>query len=471
MPATAPAPVRRALTFVAGGQVLALAAQDVAEVLAVPEITRVPLSPPGLRGLANVRGRVTPILDLGLLLGAGAGAEPKQIVVLEGGDPVAFPVECIVGLAEVSSEAETPPWLDVEPLLAEALAAGRSRRGKGATARAGSAPSGWTPSVEAAPEAFLRFGLGGQAYALPLEQVTEVMSVPEQIVALPRSEAAMLGAAPVRGGVLPVVSLRVLLGLASQPATTASRLVVTEVGVGRIALLVDEVHDVLRAPASDIGPVPDLLNRGVGEAQIDRLIRSSQGLVSVLVAERLFAAETFEALATGESPQGETPEAATDGAALPFLSFRLGSETYGLPAENVVEIVRAPDSPARPPHAPSFLVGLMNHRGAVVPLIDQRRRFGASAKPGAARQVVVVQLGEVVAGLLVDEVDQIVQAPRDTLAAAAGMMAGDATVFDRVVLHGPGGRLLLIVDPRALLDQAERDLLAAITADGALGAA
>ena len=58
-----------------------------------------------------------------------------------------------------------------------------------------------------------------------------------------------------------------------------------------------------------------------------------------------------------------------------FVLFRLGDETYGLPIAAVVEVVRLPNAVTRVPRAPAFLAGVMNHRGAVVPLIDQSRRF------------------------------------------------------------------------------------------------
>ena len=58
-----------------------------------------------------------------------------------------------------------------------------------------------------------------------------------------------------------------------------------------------------------------------------------------------------------------------------FIIFRLGDQDYGLPIAAVDEIARPPERIARLPKAPAFVDGVMNLRGAAVPIIDLRRRF------------------------------------------------------------------------------------------------
>ena len=62
-------------------------------------------------------------------------------------------------------------------------------------------------------EMFISFHLGSQAYALPLADVSEVLAVPRHIATLPRKEDAVLGFAPLRDHLLPILSLATLLGL------------------------------------------------------------------------------------------------------------------------------------------------------------------------------------------------------------------------------------------------------------------
>lgn len=448
-----PQPQGRALAFSVSGQTLALPAERIAEVIAAPPITRVPLAPPGLRGLANVRGAVTPILALDVLLDAPQSGAGRQIVVVDDDAPIGLMVDHVVGLRTPGDDGEAVRWLDVESLLARALPPMARRpvtRGVSEPVAAG-APAG----VE---EPFLTFVLAGQAFGLPLAEVSQVARIPADLAALPLTGDAMIGVVDIHGGLAPVVSLRTLLGFPPLAPSAASRLVIIRLGEAPVALLVDEVRSIIRAGADERVTTPDILNRGRGEARIDTLIRSPEGLVAVLTADRVFDEETMAAVGSGRGQASAVAADDANEATIAFVEFRLGADRYGFPLEAVTEIVRKPQTVAAAPNAPTFLVGLMNHRGTVVPLIDQRSRFAAAAdgKAGAFDQVIVTQVDGLAAGLVVDAVERVTRVPVDALAVTAGLMRDDAKVFDRVTTDG---RLLLIVDPRELLDQAERDIV------------
>ena len=94
-----------------------------------------------------------------------------------------------------------------------------ARLGIAATPTASRAPLATSPS--AGPPArtlvsLLSFDLSHQEYALPLERVREIISLPDHIAELPRPETAVLGVVTLRDRLLPLVSLRALLGLAGR---------------------------------------------------------------------------------------------------------------------------------------------------------------------------------------------------------------------------------------------------------------
>ena len=66
--------------------------------------------------------------------------------------------------------------------------------------------------------------------------------------------------------------------------------------------------------------------------------------------------------------------------------FRLGDDEFGLPIEAVDEVARVPDQITRLPKTPKFLEGVVNLRGEVLPVVDQRRRFDMPALGGAGRR-------------------------------------------------------------------------------------
>ena len=148
-----------------------------------------------------------------------------------------------------------------------------------------------------------------------------------------------------------------------------------------------------------------------------------------------------------------------------FLIFTLGEERYGLPIEAVQEVVTLPDALTRLPRAPAFVTGVMNLRGAPLPVVDQRRRFGIEGTHTARPRVVVTRVGEMIVGFAVDAVSEIFEAPAGSLSATPELGADASRLFDRVAQLDAGGGMVLLVNPQELLDRAEADLLAGLAAE------
>lgn len=468
------------LTVRAGRARVAMAASGVAEIIRAPRITRMPHGPPGLIGVTHLRGVVLPVISLSQLLGESegeAGGGAARVVVLNREQPLGLAVDAVDALKAMEADGAAPEhgrlmlddgsgarWFDLDAALDERFSAFRAgRRDTGGQA----APIAEAKAVD--DLAFLGFTLAGQTYALPLDAVAEVATVPAAIAALPHTEDVLLGVFELRGAVLPVVSLRALLGLAERRVQGDERIVVARIGGHRLALLVDRVSAILRASADLVGPAPSLFNRGAGEARIDSVLRlpDGRGLVSILSPERVLADARVSQLLAQTQDNEETAMASTTSAAgrERFLVIRLGEETYGLPIAAVDEVVGLPDALTRLPRAPAYVKGVMNLRGGVIPVIDQRRRFAVDGAPASgAQRVVVVTLGRLQAGFAVDAVSRILEVEAEDLLPAPELSDGEARLFDRAARVERGGDVILLIDPKALLDRAEADLLRDLTA-------
>jgi purine-binding chemotaxis protein CheW len=240
-----------------------------------------------------------------------------------------------------------------------------------------------------------------------------------------------------------------------------------------------------------VGAVPAVLNRGRGEAHIQSICRlpDGRGLVSILSGTRLFRDETVAHILAGGRREGGQREASDMGTQNQatigdrVVVFQLGDEEYGLPVDTVEEVVRLPDTLTRVPKAPGFIEGVMNLRGQVLPIIDQRRRFGVTGVGTGRRRVIVTRINGKLAGFAVDGVSEILALPADQVSETPDFTrpgeAEDAPVFSRIAnleTADGAGRMILLIEPQALLDRAERDLLAALDqslegSDGAPGSA
>ena len=453
------------LTFKVGGEALSLPAGDVAEIIRLRTLTRVPHGPAALLGVTNLRGAVLPVVSLAGLMGrpVAAPAPSSRIVVTGNGRSIGLLVDEVSALTRPQGER----GVDLTALLARDFGALRQ---KSVAAKRDHVPTAEAEAAARDALVLIGFELAGQEYALPLDKVIEVRALSAGVSSVPGTDQAMVGVTDLRGGLLPLVSLNFLLGLpAGAVDQDRRRVVVTRIGRALVGLVVDEMKAILRVPRDAIDPVPPVLTRGKGEARIEAICRLDGGarLVSVLAPARLFDSETAARIladAEGGAAQMANTEIADDELEQ-FVIFRLGDEHYGLPILSVDEIVRRPDQLTRVPRAPAFVEGVMNLRGKIVPVISQRRRFSiAGETAGHSLRIVIVTIDGLRAGFVVDAVSEVIGIPARDLKPTPELAAEGAQLFDRVANIENEGRMILLIDPKALLDRAERDVLAAIAA-------
>ena len=91
---------------------------------------------------------------------------------------------------------------------------------------------------------------------------------------LPRPETAVLGVITLRDRLLPLVSLRALLGMAvGGGIEQRGKVVVVSLGEGAVGVVVDATREILRVDPNMIDPAPALLTRGEGDAEISSICR------------------------------------------------------------------------------------------------------------------------------------------------------------------------------------------------------
>ncbi|WP_343525743.1 chemotaxis protein CheW [Sphingomonas sp.] len=135
------------------------------------------------------------------------------------------------------------------------------------------------------------FGLGAEEFALPVTTVREILDH-RPAYRVPNAPGWFLGLTDVRGLSVPMVDLRVRLGLAPAEATLTTRILVVDVaGEGgepvSLGLVVDRVLDVSTFGADAIEGSPDIGGRWRSE-QIEAILRRGSGFVALLDPARLF---------------------------------------------------------------------------------------------------------------------------------------------------------------------------------------
>lgn len=462
-PAAPPAQARL-LTFTLGGQRYGLRSEAVDEIVRVQRLTRVPHAPPALLGLTNLRGSVLPVLSLARLLQDRADSATR-IIVINDEEPVGLAVDQVNEMVSADAAAGVIV-VDAGEMIARGRGGVATRR-----SRAGGMAEAEAPEQAEAGRVFIGFAIGAQEFALPLAMVDgvgveEAGRLPEAIAAMPYADAAVIGSAPWRGALLPLLSLRVLLGFGPAPPSEKSRILVVRIGPRRIGFVVDALRSVTRVPETAIDPVPQALSRGSAEARIQAICRLDGGtrLMSVLAADRLLREDVTASLLADEG-NDSAMAASTDhapAAGEQFVLFRIGADDFALPVAAVEEVAPLPDRMARLPKAPAFVAGVINLRGEVIPVIDQAARFGAAASRSARRRIIVTQIDDLRAGFVVDEVSEVMRLGQADLRPAPDLGHDETRVFERIANLPEQDRIVLIVSPRELLSRMERDVLRAM---------
>ena len=334
------------VTFSLAGELFAFPMERVREIIRMPDTVKVPLTPSSLVGLANLRGRVLPVVSLRSCCSYPPAEvdDATRVIVVDCGVPLGFVVDRVAAVVSVENEridaADTVQAtvdsrilsgvirkengdllaiLDVEHVVDAEFHAVARGLGAGGLASGTSALGSSSLEEDDSDDTFemVSFIVDGQEYALPIDEIQEIVQAADEVSEVPNADARVVGVMDLRGRLLPLVSLRRVFGLEQQPLDETSRIVVVPLrsedgGEAAVGVVMDTVREVLRVPRELVDAVPSFVARAGSETEVESVCRLDDGnrLVSVLSANRLFAARGLRSVI--ESYETEEDEAMAD---------------------------------------------------------------------------------------------------------------------------------------------------------------
>ncbi len=304
-------------------------------------------------------------------------------------------------------------------------------------------------------QSYLTCHLQNSHYAISTDHVLEIFPLPElQIV--PETPADLLGMLNLRGKMLPVMHLQRRISRSPLVCTTADTVIILDCSGFQIGIIVDRVNEVCVLDDAAIdrdlaygrqGHTNTAFLSGVTQYGDDNLlILNPDALVSLPdeVADWVWQADETGGLSTdapleqigsfydlyfptatvaerqllGQRAADLRPaiETSDNSQAVPLAVFGLGGEYFGISLSSVREFINTQN--IRPiPCAPSQIIGNMNLRGEIMTLVDMRPALNLSIATAPSSQAVVTKIGDVIAGLSIDELHDILYIDRSAFAA------------------------------------------------------
>jgi purine-binding chemotaxis protein CheW len=476
------------VTFLIAGEVFAINMSPVQEIIRVPEIVKVPKSPPSLMGLANLRGKVLPIINLRKVFGLEEKNidESSRVIVIDVGQTLGFLVDNVSSVIDVdetkietSSEIKSivksdflkgvikdiakfkmVMILDIEKVIEREFS--EILQGSSKEYEITSKEQSTEEEILTDERQLVSFTVSDEEYAIPIENIQEIVQIPEHITKVPNSEQSILGIMNLRDKILPLASLRRLFGFPEEQLTEQSRIVVLSMGNLSVGIVVDSVKEVLRVPESVIEPVPSIILKDEKDFEITEICRLNEGkrLVSIISVSNLFKhkdiKEALSSLETEQSIEEKKENEETLEEEEQFVVFKLDEQEYAVPIETVQEIVRIPDELIHVPKTPDFVEGVINLRGNVLPVIDLRKRFDLQEKQRDEHQrIMVFVIDNISVGFIVDSVNEVLKIPKSVIQKSPELSAEQAKIFTRVANLEKQGRIIQIIEPKELLNKEE----------------
>jgi purine-binding chemotaxis protein CheW len=145
-----------------------------------------------------------------------------------------------------------------------------------------------------------------------------------------------------------------------------------------------------------------------------------------------------------------------------FLTFMLGNENYGLEIKYVTEIIGIQEITGIP-EVPEYIMGIINLRGKIIPVMDVRLRFKKTFKEYNDRTcVIVIEISGISMGMIVDSVSEVLTIPEGEIVQPPDFRNGGNRYIKGI--GKVGNEVKLILDCQKLLNDEELENIGSVQA-------
>ncbi|MDQ7037866.1 MAG: chemotaxis protein CheW [Aquificota bacterium] len=444
------------LVFRVKDQEFSCETDTVVETVRVDRVFPVPLAPNYIRGVMNLRNNVIPLVDVRSLLWGERSSGDTAVIVQEGDRVVGLLVDTVVGIHEVSpKEVRKVREEEVEGIKREFVrgtfkrnnrviflidlkpitGVKRPARRRGEVKRVSLKDSGGGVSRENL-KGFVIFPGGGEWFALPVEEVREIIDYPSSVSRIPGAPEYMEGVFLLRGEELVLVSFCRALGVGG--CGEEKRAIVVSPNLGKVALGVEDVKEIRWVDEKSLLHMDKEGSRGV------LALDGGERLVLVLSVSDVVRREDVEGM-SGRGEERETGQEVKEMRS--FVSFTVGGVEMAIAIEKVKEVIEV-GSLTPMPGAPDHVEGVYNLRNSVIAVSSLPKRLGIDGEESDK----VIVLENIPVGFRVTKLKGILRVEEKDIQPADQITEAEEKVLEGVIRTGDGG-VIFVLDPKKLVKE------------------
>lgn len=418
--------ITQMVTFRIAKEEFAFHMEHVREILRVQTPKQVPDVPDYVLGVLTVRGQILPIVDLRRLLHQPSLAEE-------------FASAC----REIRGSYDR--WLE------QIVAGGATRVDLSVAERL----RAWISSANSSSQ-------------ILMETLSKVRGLNEKLIKQAQAHAAFEEIAST--GAQVSAGLRDFEREVETNIQEDQRIIVVDANGFVLGLVVDHVNEVLNVMRKLLDPPPMVTSSGGTELEAVAKLDDGNRLIMLLDVVNLMRDQKLremhgtsksEAAAATKLAGGKTGDK-QELSEVQLVTFMLGGEEYGIPISQIQEIDRL-SKITKVPKAARFIEGVTNLRGEVIPVLNTRKRFDLEIREFDDRtRIIIVELGGVKTGLIVDSVREVLSlSKKDIAPPPEAIHSGvDQQFISGIGKIDGGKRMVVLLEVEKILSRNEQAELA-----------
>jgi len=437
------------LEVVIENEIYGFNSEEVKYILTIPSITPVPLSDKSVLGVIVINGQVISVIDLGVVLRdnkININGEKAKLIIFKN---EAFVVDEVLDIEEVDKDnleiidedfihgfykdkEYLVQLLNVEnilkslkidifkPITVDTIEENINNNNKNVS----------NDYIRA-----LFFKVEDEKFAINIESLRELIFVPE-ITFVANND--VLGVITLREEVITILDMNKLLGFKSKKPTKKSRILITSYENKAIGFLVDEVEEVKNVYLNKLEEANILLNE-----MINFIYKDENEVVSIISIDELRKLIREHSI---KNKKEEKKEKVLGENMREVTVFKIDNEEYAFDIEDVQEIIRY-DTITPIPNAPKYVEGVLNLRGAVIPIISLPKRLDYKCDINDKTKIIVYSINNENIGFIVDDVSEILFVEDKYISKATNSEA----IFDEIINLDDGKRVILKIKVKNLI--------------------